>query len=329
MIFRRHTSRCPVRRAGRRSFQCRCPVWLDTRINGKRVLASLHTTNWQDGQVAAENREQNGEQPQPPQTVEQVEKPSEVTIEEALKLFLARVKDRGLRPSSVAKYELLSGQMQRFTESRKIHLLCDLTLDLLEQFQGQWKAGPLAKGKRLERVRQFFRWAHARGWLDENPAAGLEAPIIRTRPTLPFTSEEVEKILEATKIYPDQTGKVGRENSVRLSAFILLLRFSGVRIGDAVSLRTDKLDGQKLFRYTQKTGCPVYCVLPEFVAEALPTVPRLSSRHFFWTGNSTLHTAIGRWQRSLRNLFKLAGVSGHPHMLRDTFATELLLAGFL
>jgi hypothetical protein len=56
-------------------------------------------------------------------------------------------------------------------------------------------------------------------------------------------------------------------------------------------------------------------------------VPRLSPRYFFWTGNSTLHTAVGTWQRSLRNLFKLAGVNGHPHMLRDTFATELLLAG--
>jgi len=64
------------------------------------------------------------------------------------------------------------------------------------------------------------------------------------------------------------------------------------------------------------------------VAEALRTVPRLSDRYFFWTGNSTLHTAIGTWQRSLRRLFKLAGIeNGYAHRLRDSFSVGLLLAG--
>lgn len=93
------------------------------------------------------------------------------------------------------------------------------------------------------------------------------------------------------------------------------------------ALRTGMLDGNRLFLYTAKTGVPIHVILPEFVAAALHTLPRLSDRYLFWTGNSTLHTAIGIWQRSLRNLFKLAGVEGHAHMFRDTFATELLLAG--
>jgi integrase/recombinase XerD len=37
---------------------------------------------------------------------------------------------------------------------------------------------------------------------------------------------------------------------------------------------------------------------------------------------------VGDWQRSLRRLFKLAGVpDAHAHRFRDTFAVELLLAG--
>ena len=35
-----------------------------------------------------------------------------------------------------------------------------------------------------------------------------------------------------------------------------------MRIGDAVKLRVDQLDENKLFLYTQKTGVPVYTVLP-------------------------------------------------------------------
>jgi len=83
-----------------------------------------------------------------------------------------------------------------------------------------------------------------------------------------------------------------------------------------------------VFLYTQKTGQPVFCVIPDFVADAIEDAPRLSEKYFFWTGRSTLHTAIGSWQRTLRSLFKLAGITkGFAHRFRDTFAVELLLVG--
>jgi integrase len=124
-----------------------------------------------------------------------------------------------------------------------------------------------------------------------------------------------------------RTRKIGRPNAMRLRAFILTLRYTELRIGDVTSLSVDRLVGNRIFLYTQKTGQPVNCVLPPFVAEALENAPRLCERYFFWTGNSTLHTAIGSWQRTLRKLFKLTAVRGTAHCLRDTFAVELLIAG--
>jgi integrase len=136
------------------------------------------------------------------------------------------------------------------------------------------------------------------------------------------------RILTAVEHYPDKTGKTGRDNAIRLRAFVLVLRYTGMRIGDVTSLSVDRVSEDRIFLYTAKTGTPVSCVLPRFVSEALKSLPRLSEKYYFWTGNSTLHTAIGIWQRSRRSLFKLAKVSaGFGHRFRGTFSVELLLAG--
>lgn len=101
-----------------------------------------------------------------------------------------------------------------------------------------------------------------------------------------------------------------------------------MRIGDAVSCSVERLNGNKLLLYTQKTGVPVYCPLPEFVVKALEGLNSMSGRYFFWTGESKLQTATGDWQAKLKKLFEKAELpDGRAHRFRDTFAVELLLAG--
>jgi integrase/recombinase XerD len=101
-----------------------------------------------------------------------------------------------------------------------------------------------------------------------------------------------------------------------------------MRIGDAVQGRPERLKGNKLFLYTQKTGVAVQCILPDFVVREIEAAPKRSEGFFFWTGKSKLHTVVGIWQQSLQTLFSLAGVEGgHAHRFRHTFAVELLLTG--
>src|SRR5216684_2709452 len=182
--------------------------------------------------------------------------------------------------------------------------------------------------KRLERLKAFFNFSFSRDWIDKNPAVNLRSPKVPPKPTLPFTSEEMKRILSAIDEYPDKCGRTGQENAERLRALVLLLRYSGLRIGDAVRCTIDQLQGANLYVSTQKTGQAVCCPLPNHVVSILNRVTRLSDDHFFWTGKSKLHTAVGTWQRGLRNLFKLARIeNGHAHRFRDTFAVELLLTG--
>jgi integrase/recombinase XerD len=136
------------------------------------------------------------------------------------------------------------------------------------------------------------------------------------------------RVLAAIETYRDKACKTGQANALRLRTFVLVLRYTGMRLGDVATLSIDRLIGNKIQLYTQKTGVPVYCVLPQFVADLLESLPRISERFFFWTGNSTPHTVNGIWQRSLKSLFKLAGIkNGFAHRFRDTFSVSLLLAG--
>jgi integrase/recombinase XerD len=327
MIYRRHQRNCPYRGKGRRYWKCSCPIHFDARVQGKRIQEAMETTDWELAQqlslsrVKGESAIVNPAPPAPRQS-------EEMSLDRPWENFLARAQARNLKQSTLAKYELLSRKMNAFAERKGLRLLKDFNLDVLEGWQTEWKESPVTRIKQLERLKAFFRAAHIRRWIDEDPTVAMRGPKLNLKPTLPFPKEEMRAILAASEIYVDKTGKTGQANSVRLRAFILLLRYSGMRIGDAVSLRPERLDRNKLFLYTHKTGQPVSLILPSFVAEALRHVPRLSERYFFWTGRSTLHTAIGIWQRTLRNLFERERVlNGHAHRFRDTFATELLLSG--
>lgn len=67
----------------------------------------------------------------------------------------------------------------------------------------------------------------------------------------------MEKILWACALYPDH-GQYLKETPARLKALVLLMRYAGLRIGDAVTLGVDRIKEGRLFLYTQKTKVPVW-----------------------------------------------------------------------
>jgi integrase/recombinase XerD len=76
-----------------------------------------------------------------------------------------------------------------------------------------------------------------------------------------------------------------------------------------------------------KTGNSVFVLIQPHVAQMLHDLPNSNPKYFFWTGSGLIKSAVADWQRTLRRLFKLAdlGKRCHPHMMRDTFAVQLLL----
>ncbi len=318
-IYRRHRKNCKQRTKGRKHRHCQCPIWVDGVLGGKEMRESLKLRDWQRAQEII--REWEAED-------RRTSRPQRKSVADAWKDFLADVEARKLHGSTVRKYKLLKRQMEDYGQRHGLHFLDEFDLPSVSQFRSGWKDGPRSSAKKLERLRAFFRFAQKRKWVPENPASDLKAPKITLCPTMPYTREEMMRILAALDKYRDEFSERGSENARRMRALVLLLRYSGMRIGDAVGLISDRIEGNKLFLYTQKTGVPVNTILPDFVLKALDTSPRVTEKHFFWDGALNLETIVGSWRKRLAKLFELAKVErAHPHRFRDTFAVELLLSG--
>lgn len=250
-----------------------------------------------------------------------------VTISEACDQFTADAKARGLRQSTLRKYNLLFRQQKDLATQCGHRFLREFDVETARKFRGTWKTQNLASLKKLEYLRAFFRFCVESGWVSENPAKKIKSPKIADRQTMPFSQDEMIRIYRACDNYKDSYGRTGQIHARRLKAPVLLLRHSGLRMRDAVTLSRDRVTKGKLFLYTAKSGTPVYLPLPPFVLDALETVAR-DAEFFFWTGESKPESAASDWRRSLGGVFELAGIrDGHPHRFRDTFAVELLLQG--
>jgi site-specific recombinase XerD len=318
-IYRRHRKGCKHRARGRKHRHCQCPIWVDGFLSGKEIRESLKVRDWQRAQEIV--REWEAED-------RRAARPERKRMADTWKEFLADIEARRLHASTIRKYTLLKRQMEEYGRLHGMHFLDEFDLPSVSHFRSGWQDGPRSSAKKLERLRAFFRFAQKRKWVPENPASDLKAPKITLCPTMPFTREEMIRILAAIDKYKEEFPGRGSENARRIRALVLLLRYSGMRIGDAVSLKTDRIEGNKLFLYTQKTGVPVNTVLPDFVLKTLDTTPKLMEKCFFWDGALNLETIVGSWRKRLAKLFELANVErAHPHRFRDTFAVELLLAG--
>lgn len=317
-LYRRHRTSCRHRSWTYR--RCQCPIYVKGSLGGQTIKESLDQTDWNAASAIVGDWIKAGK-------IGPRHNLTDQTIEDVVTLYVADVDTRELTAATRKKYAvLLSKRLVSWAESTGIRLVAELTPAALTAFRATWPDAPLAKQKNQERLKAFCRWCVSQGYLSANPAEGLSPVKVRPSPTLPFSTEEMDRILAACDCYPTQNA-YGYDNRARLRAFVLVLRWSGLRIGDVTGLARDAVKDGALRLYTHKTGTPVHVPLPPACLDALAGLPE-SGLYYFWSGKGQLDSAVSNWQRALRTLFALATVeNGHAHRFRDTFAVELLMAG--
>jgi len=320
-IFRRHVSTCPFKAKGRAHEKCGCPIWADPRPQGP--LKSLRTTDRARARELAREMEDSG------RTTPSASLPAgPMTITDAKEAFFANLTVRNLSAATKYKHEILWRQCIAFAERYRLEYVADLDATMIDRFVKSWNDKANSRGKKLERFRQFFKFAVSRKWIEEDPTAGMKGPIVRIKQTPPFTPNEMAKILAEAEKRINGAQVSARANARRAKALILFLRFSGLRIIDAVGCHIESVKGGRVRLTTRKTGEFIDVELPPQVTQALASISPASDLYFFWSGNGQIETAVKDWQKKLADIFKGAGINGgHAHRFRDTFAVAMLENG--
>ena len=265
------------------------------------------------------------------------------TVEQAIKDYLTE-KRGALDPNkestnlTIQKIAGILKPLAPFLKDRGVVYLKDVKTEHLSSLQETWLGrlrkdritgelvrqpkSQLGKQKNQEFVKMFFRRARELRWIPENPAELLlpvKTPKIEVKKKTP---EEKQKLLETIpRVFPSIAQAV--------TVFVLVQRYSGLRLVDVVTLRTDSLREDGLMIMSQeKNEQPVFVPLPAFVLDLLRKLPPKSAKYFFWTGTSTIKTAVNDWSEKMRQLYVEAGIEGkRTHEWRDTLAIEVLEGG--
>lgn len=308
-LYRRHSPACKHQEKGAAYTKCSCPIWVDARPKFRK---SLKTRNWE-------------------QAIRRLDKLAEGspasarTVASAVALFVADCRARHLADSTVARYErILNPFLASFDAAAPV---AEITMEHLTHYRKNRKVTPLTQSKELECLKSFCWFCVNHGWLPQNPALRVRAPIVEDRPTLPYEKEEVRALMAACEQMENWYAESAARARIRARALVLLLLYSGLRVSDAVKLERWRLkpDGRLLLRQ-MKTGHPLYVKLPPECLESLAALPK-ESEYFFWSGTAKLSTAVGSARRTIECLGRMTKIAAHPHRFRDTFAVRLLLEG--
>jgi integrase/recombinase XerD len=133
-----------------------------------------------------------------------------------------------------------------------------------------------ASTRKYERrvTRQAMKFAIKEKWITEDPTAGLPKIIVRHKQTEYLDKGEFAAFFD----------NIGGTNPQRMRALVLLMRWSGLRIGDALMLERSRINHSVLLLHQQKTGTPVSLPLPPVALDALDKLSVDGRRYFMPDG---------------------------------------------
>ena len=231
-VYTRHYP--PCRQTDSNYRRCRCPKWINgTLATGNFIRESAQTRSWETAERKARLMEIDAD----PLKKAAPEPNWRITIEQAVGGFLRDEEARKLQKTSTCQSKmLLEKQLLGWAREQSLTFLDELTTAKLREFRASWNNGALTTQRKHHRINGFFDFCIENDWLLRNPAKKMKSVQVSQEPTDYFTPAEFARIVDATYAYAEWKGGRDFEHRFFVCALILLMRWSGLSILDAVTL---------------------------------------------------------------------------------------------
>jgi len=251
--------------------------------------------------------------------------------------------ERGSSPLTIRNYKHYLTRFLRWLETEGIRMkLIDINPEIVRQYRVYLSRLPDGKGGNLSRktqgyhviaLRSFLRWLIKNDFEAMSPDK-IDLPKISDRQVKFLTGEQVDRLLNAPTL--------STINGKRDKALLEVLYSTGLRVSELVSLDRDKIDlDRREFGILGKGGKARVVFLSTRAASWVekyiknrkdrfkPLFIRHKGKIDPTTKGEKMRLSVRSVQRMIRKYarkIKLP-VEATPHILRHSFATDLLMAG--
>jgi integrase/recombinase XerD len=256
------------------------------------------------------------------------------TVSDTLKSFDAYLARRGRATRTREKYTYFLRRLERWAGERDVGSIAsrEIELDYLGDWYSTFESAhgrpPSANTVRhhIAALKSYYAFLERFDFIDgRNPMRQIDAPRVERKSNDWLNSKEDDALLRAARTPQERI-------------LVYLLRFSGLRIGEATSLLNEDVDTVAESITVRKSKTPsgrrAVPMLPELRPEILAWQryqrtrllfdPRLP---FLATSNGTPMWPQYAW-RVVKRVAKKAGIRQvSPHTLRRTFGSDLLNGG--
>ena len=327
-IFVRHSADCKYK-GDEFARRCQCRKHFRWTQNGPQHRRKAGTRSWAEAEQVKHDLEDQlaGRAPNKPESMR--------GLQDCIDLFIQDKKVQGITEDRLGRYTRELDRLRQYCERSGVYTIQGITRELLTGFCGTWETlypSTQTRSSVRDRVRAFLRYCYEAQWIPRIP----QVPKIKVEelPTLPLTADEYASLMRAVdKVFADA------KKRARVCAALHLMRWSGLAIGDALTLRRDEVERDAaggLYRIVtarQKTGVHVSVPIPPSVAQELLEVSDGNPCYIFSSDETISSDAITKsWRKYfIAPVFAAAkirrGGSMMSHRLRDTFAVDLLEKG--
>jgi site-specific recombinase XerD len=276
-------------------------------------------------------------------------------IKDAIAEYMDYTKDGGAEESTLRKYQTIMDQLQAFADWKGLRYVQELGQDAVMEFRRAWEDADAGYKRGRERtpgvplwrkngiktckrnaktLHYFFQRCISRKWITEDPTSILRFPKTRAFKTKDevkyLTPDQFADVLSECDAFEKMTAY----NKDRIKALILVMRWTGLRISDAVVLKAGAITGDVLRVRTKKASTDVQIPLHPNLVAALAKLEPYKGGYLFWnrrTDGAKASTPQHNFGKLIADVFANAGVASDvhhvSHALRNTFAVHLLEKG--